>query len=71
MTPFLHFDFYGVLARFWWWFEFRFSLLDLGKSQGLTSFVKLLVTRLVVRFSKCQKRFLLKKLKIVDTHITI
>ena len=43
----------------------------LKKSDDLVSFVKLPTSRLVVRFSKCQKRFLLKKLKIIDTYITI
>ena len=43
----------------------------LKKSDDLVSFVKLLTSRLLVRFSKWQKRVLLKKLKIIDTHITI
>ena len=42
-----------------------------GKSGDLGSFVKLTTSRLLVRFSKWQKRVLLKKLKILDTHITI
>ena len=58
-------------VKFWWWFGFWFSLPDTEKSDDLVSFVELLASRLVVRFSKCQKRFLLIKLKIVDTYITI
>ena len=60
-----------VLVDFWWWVRFWFSLRDSEKSVDLVSFPGLLFSRLVERFSKCQKRFLLKKLKIVDTHITI
>ena len=43
----------------------------LKKSDDLVSFNVLLFSRLVVRFSKCEKRFLLKNLKIVDTYNTI
>ena len=48
-----------------------FSLLDAEKSEGLISFFNIETSLLFVRFSKCQQTFLLKKLKILDTHITI
>ena len=48
----------------------RFSLRGSEKSNGLISFYNMGTSRLVVRFSKCQQTFLLKKLKILDTHIT-
>ena len=51
--------------------EAGFSLLDAEKCVGPVSFFNLWASRLVVRFSKCQQTFLLKKLKILDTHITI
>ena len=43
------------------------SLRDAEKSASAVSFTSLLLSRLVLRFSKCQKRFLLKKRKTVDT----
>ena len=49
------------------WLSLRYA----EKSGDLVSFVKPPASRLVVRFSKCQKRFLLKKLNIVDTYITV
>ena len=49
----------------------RFSLRGSEKSNGLTSFFNVGTSRLLVRFSKCQETFLLKKLKNLDTHITI
>ena len=45
------------------------SLQDAEKSVSAVSFTSLLLSRLVLRVSKCQKRFLLKKRKIVDTYI--
>ena len=49
----------------------RFSLCGSKKSNGLTSFFNVGTSRLLVRFSKCQETFLLKKLNNLDTHITI
>ena len=60
----------SLFRVFWWWFGFWFSLRDTEKSVDLGRFLKILFSRLVVRFSKCKKRFLLKKRKIVDTYIT-
>ena len=45
-----------------------FSLRGTEKSVDRVSFLILSVYSLVVRFSKCQKRVLLKKPKIVDTY---
>ena len=56
--------------KFWWWFAFWFSLLDPEKSNDPTSFGKLLASQLLARFSKCEKRFLVGKLKILVTYIT-
>ena len=40
------------------------------KSGEWSVFFNIQTSRLIVRFSKCQETFLLKKLKILDTHIT-